>query len=192
MEPVELINEIREELKRVEESGQTHVPVTGLRQYLSALELDAQYSFEERRRSHEGTLAHYAAQNQFSLEMFKSVLETGKSAIDALLIINGGAVVAMLGVLSNLAGKSTGDTLARHFALPLLQFGIGVLLAACCFAFRYFSQAAYADSEALSDKYRKRGDRLKCVAVVVGVAGYIAFGFGIANSYEAVLFAFSP
>lgn len=139
MEPVELINELRQELKRVEDNGQTHVPITGLRQYLSALESDAHDSSEQRRRAHEGTLAHYTAQNQFSLEMFKSVLDTGKSAIDALLIINGGSVVAMLGVLSNLAGKPSGDTLARYFALPLLEFGIGVLLAACCFAFRYFS-----------------------------------------------------
>ena len=92
MEPVELINELRQELKRVEDNDQTHVPITGLRRYLSALESAAHDSSEQRRRAHEGTLAHYTAQNQFSLEMFKSVLDTGKSAIDALLIINGGTV----------------------------------------------------------------------------------------------------
>ncbi|WP_218669160.1 hypothetical protein, partial [Xanthomonas axonopodis] len=70
--------------------------------------------------------------------MFKSVLDTGKSAIDALLIINGGAVVVLLGMLSNLAKESNGDELARYLALPLLQFGLGVLCAAATFALRYF------------------------------------------------------
>ena len=192
MEPAELLGDIREQLKSVEDSGHTHVPIAGLRQYLAALESDAHETQEHRRRVHEGMLAHSAAVNQFNLEMFKSVLDAGKSAIDALLIINGGAVIALLGVLSNLAGKENGDKLARGLALPLLEFGVGVLLAACCFAFRYFSQAAYAASESENDKSRMAGNWLRRVAVLIGSAGYVLFGFGITNAYHAVKWAFAP
>lgn len=192
MEPEELLNEIRSELDLVEKQGQTHVPVAGLRRYLVALEADAGKSAEHRRQVHEGTLAHYSAKNQFDLEMLKSVLETGKSAIDALLIINGGAVVVLLGMLSNLAKESNGDELARHLALPLLQFGIGVLCAAATFALRYFSQDAYTASKAFNDKFYKRGNWIKFAAIAVGVSGYVLFGFGIANAYQAVTIAFAP
>lgn len=176
----------------MEKQGQTHVPVTGLRRFLVALEADAGKSTEYRRQVHEGTLANFTAKNQFNLEMFKSVLDTGKSAIDALLLINGGAVVVLLGMLSNLAKEDRGDELARYLALPLLQFGLGVLLAAATFALRYFSQAAYSESEEHDDKHYKLGDRIKYAAIATGVSGYVLFGFGIANAYRAVTFAFAP
>jgi hypothetical protein len=192
MESLELINEIRTELDLIEKQGQKHVPVSGLRQYLAALEKDTNESSEYRRQAHEGSLAHLSAKNQFDLEMFKSVLETGKSAIDALLIINGGAVISLLGMFSNLAGRPNGDKLASYLSLPLLQFGIGVVLAASTFAFRYFSQDAYAACQDYGDKYHKIGDKLKYVAITLGISGYVAFGFGIANAYRAVVFSFAP
>ena len=192
MEPKELLDEIRVELDLVEKQGQTHVPVAGLRRYLSALEADAGKSVEYRRQVHEGTLSHATAKNQFNLEMFKSVLDAGKSAINALLIINGGAVVALLGMLSNLAKESNGDQLARYLALPLLQFGLGVLCAAATFALRYFSQEAYSASEEYGDRFHKIGDKIKYGAVAAGVTGYVLFGLGIGNAYRAVTFAFAP
>ncbi|PBJ83309.1 hypothetical protein CMZ84_01925 [Lysobacteraceae bacterium NML93-0399] len=192
MEPTEILDEIRAELDLVEKQGQTHVPVAGLRHYLAALETDAGKSAEYRRQVHEGTLAHATAKNQFNLEMFKSVLDTGKSAIDALLIINGGAVVVLLGMLSNLAKESNGYELARYLALPLLQFGLGVLCAAATFALRYFSQDAYSASEDYEDRFHKLGDKIKYGAVAVGITGYALFGLGIGNAYRAVNFAFAP
>lgn len=50
-------------------------------------------------------LTHYAAENEHRIEMLKAVLEAGKSALHALLLIRGGAAVALLGVVSNLAGN---------------------------------------------------------------------------------------
>ena len=113
MEPEELLEGIRAELDLVEKQGQTHIPIIGLRRFLVAMETDGGKSAEDRRQVHEGTLAHYTAKNQFNLEMFKSVLDTAKHAIDALLLINGGAVVVLLGMLSNLAKEDQGDELAR-------------------------------------------------------------------------------
>lgn len=135
-------------------------------------------------------LAHYAAKNQNSIEMLKAVLEAGKSALHALLIINGGAVVSLLGVMSNLAGKTGGAHLAKYLALPLLQFGIGVLLGAIGFALRYLSQAFYTDSRDQKDKLHRVGDLLRYAALCTAIIGYILFGFAVANSYHAVLWSF--
>lgn len=114
MESQELITEFRKQLDQVEAQGAQQVQVAALRSYLEALEKDASASQEYRKREHEGMLAHYAAKNQHSIEMLKAVLEAGKSALQSLLVINGGAVVALLGVFSSLAGKDGGAALARY------------------------------------------------------------------------------
>lgn len=192
MESQELINAFREQLDQVEAQGGHQVQVAALRTYLAALEKDAGASQEYRKREHEGMLAHYAAKNQHSIEMLKAVLEAGKSALHSLLIVNGGAVVALLGVMSNLAGKPSGAMLAKYLALPLLQFGIGVLVGALGFAFRYFSQACYATSKAEKDRYQVWGDRFRYAAILSALSGYVLFGFAMVNAYHAVLWAFSP
>lgn len=191
MESQELIDAFRKQLDQVEEQGNAQVQVAALRAYLSALEKDAGASQEFRRREHEGMLAHYAAKNQHSIEMVKAVLEAGKSTLHSLLLINGGAVVALLGVMSNLAGKPGGILLAKYLALPLLEFGIGVLCGALGFAFRYFSQAFYTVSKSDKDKFENWSDRFRYLAILAAIAGYILFGFAIANAYNAVGWSFS-
>jgi len=191
MESQELINEFRRQLDQVETQGGQQVQVLALRSYLDALEQDASASQEYRKREHEGMLAHYTAKSQHSLEMLKAVLEAGKSALQSLLVINGGAVVALLGVFSSLVGKDGGATLARYLSLPLLQFGLGVLVAALGFAFRYFSQACYAESKTEKDKYHKIGDGFRYAAIASALGGYVLFGLAVLNAYYAVVWSFS-
>jgi hypothetical protein len=190
MESQEVIDAFRKQLEQVEVQGSQQVQVTALRAYLDAIEKDADATQDYRNREHAGMLARYAAGSQHAIEMLKAVLEAGKSALHALLLINGGAVVALLGVMSNLVGKNEGASLARYLALPLLQFGIGVLLGAVGFAFRYLSQACYSDSENPEDKLHRSGDWLRYAAIVTAIGGYTLFGFAVANSYSAVVWSF--
>jgi len=124
--------------------------------------------------------------------MLKSVLEAGKSALQSLLIINGGAVVALLGVLSNLVGKTNGSEFAVRLALPLLLFGIGVLAGAIGFALRYLSQACYSESDEEKDNYEKLGDRFRYSTIAAALTGYALFGTAIVFSYKAVLLSHTP
>lgn len=190
MESQEVIEAFRNQLDQVEDQGASSVQVTALRDYLSALEKDAGESQEYRNRKHAGMLAHYEAQNQHSIEMLKAVLEAGKSALNTLIIINGGAVIALLGVFSNLVGKESDSELAGYLALPLLEFGIGVLCGALGFAFRYFSQAFYGESSESGDTFHKWGNGFRNAAILMALAGYVLFGFAIANSYNAVVWSF--
>jgi hypothetical protein len=192
MESQELIESFRKQLDEVEGQGGQQVQVSALRAYLSALEKDADASQEYRRQEHAGMLAHYTAQTQHSIEMLKAVLEAGKSALHSLLIINGGAVIALLGVLSNLVGKSSGADFAVELALPLLLFGMGVLAGALGFALRYFGQACYSESDEDKGKYEKWGDCFRYSTVAAALTGYVLFGMAIVYSYKAVLFAFMP
>lgn len=192
MESKEVISAFRNQLDQVEAQGSQQVQVSSLRAYLDALEKDADASQEYRKQEHAGMLAQYAVKSQHGIEMLKAVLEAGKSALHALLIVNGGAVVALLGVMSNLAGKPGGTLLAKYLALPLLQFGIGVLLGALGFAFRYLSQACYSEYNYGNTKFQTWGDGFKYAAILSALTGYVLFGFAMVNSYHAVLWAFSP
>ncbi|MDI1339353.1 hypothetical protein [Polaromonas sp.] len=190
MESQELIAALRAQLDQVEAQGAQQVQVSALRKYLGALEKDAGASQDYRNREHAGMLAHYSAKNEHSIEMLKAVLEAGKSALQALLIIHGGAAIALLGVMSNLAGKDGGQQLARYLALPLLQFGIGVLVGAAGFALRYFSQACLTESKQPNDKFHVWGGWFRVGAIASAFIGYCLFGLAVVNAYQAVVWSF--
>lgn len=189
MEAQEVIDSLRTQLEQVRSEGNAQVQVSALIAYLAAVERDADQSKSYREQQHAGMLAHYAAQNQENLEMLKATLEAGKSALHSLLIINGGAVIALLGVMSNLVGNPDGVALAKYLALPLIQFGLGVLCGALGFAFRYFSQDCYGNA-AETNEYEKWGGRFRYAAIGLAGVGYFLFGFAITNAYHAIKWSF--
>jgi hypothetical protein len=191
MEAHEVIADLRKQLDDVEAAGNEQVQVRSLRRYLDVVERDADSSQEVRNREHAGMLAEFAARNELGIEMMRSVLEAGKSTLHALLIINGGAVIALLGVTSNLVGKSEGAQLAVSLALPLLQFGIAVLCGALGFAFRYLSQDYYAKGGDRQEWYLLLADYSRYGAMLAAAAGFVLFGFGVVNAYNAVRWSFA-
>jgi len=190
MELKEAVEKFRKDLDETESQGATRIEIATLREYLDQMSQFADVSQQYQDREHANILAQSAARNQFSVEMLKAVLEAGKSALQALLVINGGAAVALLGVMSNLAGKGGVSRLATLLALPMLEFGLGVLLGAVGFAFRYLSQACYAEMADQKSSVTKWGDRLRYAAVATALAGYVLFGVAVVNAYNAVIWSF--
>ena len=192
MDNSEAIKILQSELTALRNKGRKLVSIKDLESVLAILESSPTLTVQKLERDHQRLLAQYSAERQSDLEMFKSVLESGKTAINGLLIINGGAVVSLLGALSNLAGKTGSAAFARFLALPLAQFGCGVLVAGMCLGLRYFSQTFYATSSTYEDRHWKIGQRLTYAAIAFGISGFVLFGFGLANSYLAVKWAFAP
>jgi hypothetical protein len=117
-------------------------------------------------------LAEYDAQVRSHLEAFKATIESGREALNALLLINGGAVVALLGFVGAMASKTNGMAVAASMRAPLLRFGTGVLLGALAFGMRYLAQAFYA-----SDMNRW-GHAFNALSISLAIAGYVVFGWG--------------
>jgi len=184
MEPKEIIDDLKKQLKEVEKQGQSSVQISGLTTYLDTIEKIATQSDNYRAREHEGMLAHYAAKNQHSVEMLKAVLESGKSALHSIIVINGGAVITLMGIMSNLVSKPDGKMLAGTLAMPLLKFGFGVLCGSTGFAFRYLSQACYTESFNSEKKcYQISGDVFRYGAIIAAIGGFVLFGNAIYESY---------
>lgn len=63
--------------------------------------------------------------HEWSIQVFKSVLETGKTALSTLLIVCGGSAVALLAFIGNLAKDGNGPRVAG-LAPALLCYAISL------------------------------------------------------------------
>lgn len=179
METKEVIAKIKADLADVKTQGKSSVAIEALERYLANLDKDAVDSLELRKLEYQRTLAHYDAQAKSDVEMFKSVIAAGKEALTATLLINGGAVVALLGFLGAVMSKSDWEAFGLRLTIPLLSFGSGVLFGALGFGVRYCSQFFYAV------QYRKIGNLFNALSSLLAIAAYSVFGYGVFVTYSA-------
>lgn len=189
MEAQEIIDSLRIQLEQVKSEGNTQVQVSALLAYLTAVESDADRSKSYREQQHAGMLAQYSAKNQQNIEMLKAAVEAGKSALHALVIINGGAVIALLGIMTNLVGDPRGEVLAKYLSLPLLEFGLGVFCGALAFGFRFFSHDFFLNA-ADSNNHQKWGVWFRWASIGTSALGYFLFVIAIVNAYNAIRWSF--
>lgn len=179
MEAVEVIQDLENALADVKNNGRETVAVAALEKYLGNLRLDASYSIEFRKIETQHTLANFDSQTKHSIEMFKSVIDAGREALNALILINGGAVIALLGFMGATISKGMPNSLGYELTFPLLQFGFGVLVGALGFGSRYIAQFFYAA------KYRIAGHTFNAISSLLAASGFILFGFAMYGAYQA-------
>ena len=76
---------------------------------------------------------------EHKIETFKSLITIAVEGLKTLLLVNGGAVVALLAFLGQ---SPLGTNLAPHFRLPILGFVLGLLFCVVAFVGVYFTQFA--------------------------------------------------
>ena len=96
-----------------------------------------------------------------------------------MVLINGGAVVSLLGFMGATISKGLSSSLGANLTHPLLYFGIGVLAGALAFGGRYCAQWFY------SSTMMKTGHSFLVVTIIVVITGYAFFGVGICEAYTA-------
>jgi hypothetical protein len=179
MEASDILQDLKTSIQEVKDGGQNTIAVDALTRYLDELGRDAASSIELRKLEYQQSLAHYDAQVKSGLEMFKSVLEAGREALKALVLINGGAVVALLGFMGATLNKDLPASLGYALSRPVLLFGIGVLVGAMGFGLRYVSQACYAYS------WKLAGHAANIASIVLAISGYALFGIGVFQAFTA-------
>jgi len=179
MEPTQVIDKLKTALADVKAQGHENVSVNALETYLENLRTDAGSSIELRKLEDQRVLAHYDAQTKHNIEMFRSVIESGREALNSLVLINGGAVIALLGFMGATISKGLPQALGANLAMPVLQFGLGVLMGALGLAARYFSQAFFAVEK------RRVGIAFQWLAIIFALVGYALFGCGIYGAFRA-------
>jgi hypothetical protein len=111
----------------------------------------------------------------------------GRAAIQAALFLNGGAAVALLALVGNLAiaHQSKGLTGSfRGFKHALVFFGIGVMLAASSSVVAFLIQvAAIAHPEQAEGR---NGRRFRAIGIGMVVASLVVFAAGITLAANAI------
>jgi hypothetical protein len=120
-------------------------------------------------------------QHQSKLEMFRSVITAGQSAIKSSFLLNGGAAVALLAFIGHLASIDKANV--AIFAPSLLPFAYGVLAIAITSGFTYLSQWLYASEY---QPARKTGFVFNIICIILGLSSYGFFLWGLFSTYNAL------
>ncbi len=191
MKASDLIKDLRLKLEGVKAAGSTGVNVKALEDYLAAAEPAAlatenqadPAAVADADRRFEVWKTQASMQHAGAVELFKSALESGQTALRFLLAINGGAAIALLAFLGNVATKDPSKVVrvsVQDVNVAMAVFVIGVGLSAASAAFRYLTQFAAAAQWRMW-----MGLAFNIVAVVVGLASLAAFFVGGALAYRA-------
>jgi hypothetical protein len=183
MDHEEVINTIRSAVLKVREDGNESVSVGGLLGYLSELsgEVAKKNGFDEAafHHDHERNLAHYEAQQQQSLELWRAVITFAQSSLKSALIINGGGAVALLAFIGNIWAKGIAPEAVAPITLSIAYFGFGVLAAALGSATTYVTQYSYAAN------WQRNAVVFHVATVAIVFISFILFGFGAFEAYTS-------
>lgn len=124
--------------------------------------------------------AHYKATTEASLEMFSSVLDYGKHALNAAMIVNAGAAVALLSFIGNLSTRLQPNQVPQGLVTAILCFVCGVGSAALASGGAYCTQFYYSESKT------KAGIRYHIITAALALSSYILFFVGAGVSYGAL------
>jgi hypothetical protein len=185
MELSEAIEKFKMDLLAVKADGKTTaVEINTLEGYLDDLLKNASLSSEARRQVHENNLAHYDAQRRQDIENFRAVISAGKEAINASIIINGGAVFALMSFMANAIAKP-GPNYLLLFAYPLFLFGMGVLLGGTSYGTRYISQFFYAHYD--KPTWMKAGHLFNVLSWLFTASAFLLFAVAVYLCYSGFL-----
>jgi len=197
MSATNTIAELRAALAEMKSRGQSSVLIDGLETYFAEMERNdataPNYKLTDEQR-HElaitqleldtekwkvQTEGHFANR----LELFKSVIEAGQTAVKTLILMNGAAAIALLAFLGNILsrGPNFGEAIVVakiNVAMVVFLTGVGCAGATSCL--RYISQAFYAGIN--TEKY---GDMARNTAVVLALVSLLAFLYGGFSAYRA-------
>lgn len=154
-------------LQQVQESPEQELSAIELENYKANL----QNWIETNKRNHE-----------HQLEMFRSVITSGQSAIKSSFLLNGGSAVALLAFIGHLAEFK--PNLVAAFAECLMPFCYGVLVVAITAGSTYLSQWFYASPMAWA---KKTGFCINICCILLGLSAYGFFLWGLFATYRAFL-----
>ncbi|WP_236170126.1 hypothetical protein [Pseudomonas parasichuanensis] len=187
MSAKEFARQLKTEIEGFAAQGQSSISIdtltSGLDKFITSTEEESEGVLIERLKAHlqskvEKEKYSYSAE----LEMFKSVIQTGQSALKAIVLLNGGAAVALLAFIGKLADVSKPNI--SLFALPLTIFVVGAFLSTISSGLTYLTQLIYSEN----GRWRvQSGISLQAISIGLGMGALSLFGYGTYLSYNAFI-----
>ena len=133
--------------------------------------------FEQRLIVWQRQLEQSRIEADHSIEGFRAVVSFATIAIRGLLIINGGAAIALLAFLGHIASSPTSAALVPVLSGALMYFGWGAFLAAFAAGGAYLAQVLFTELE--GEKSVIWGNVCRVISVAVVATGYVVFILGL-------------
>ncbi len=190
MDVKDVIDEIKLACLNAKDNKQETISILRLEAFLQKIQDDSERSSELRALDYQARIAYTTAKNNLAVakfnirglsnaEMFKSVIDAGKDGLKSVLLINGGAVIALLGLIGAKAEEI--KSIIPQLSVSLLYFGVGVALGALGFGLRYLSQFCYGLGKKKTNRY---GDILLVLTVTIALVGFGMFCFALWLTYK--------
>ena len=180
MEGNEILGSIREAVHDAKQKGLHQVTIESLEGLLSILEKGQVTGRKPSEVDLTSTLAEYNASRAIELETMKLVGMAGQNALKSLMLINGGAAVALLAFLSHIWDKTPVAGSIRGLTEALLFFVAGVLLSSIA------SGTTYLTGIFQQLEWLKIGNGIHYLTIILVIAAYVVFGFGGYEAYVAI------
>lgn len=187
MKATDFAEQLKEEIQGLAAQGQKSIKIEtllhGLDKFLTSPEdKDDEFQIEKLKAYLQTQVEVEKYTHSANLEMFKSVIQTGQSAIKANMLLNGGAAVALLAFIGKLADVN--PACIPLFALPLTVFVSGAFLATMVSGLTYLTQVIFSED----GKWRDRiGNTLQGLSILSGLSSLILFGYGTHIAYKAFI-----
>ena len=176
MQASDAIRAVRRELKSArQDHGQLWVEIKALDIYLATVEAHADQVENAVALNVQVQIAGAQLDHAARMDFAREVNDSAKSALNTVILVNGGAAVAMLGYLGSTTNLRGANGAVRD---AMAYFGVGVLLGTFGFATRYFSGSAMYHGNTV------RSGRLSWVTIFAGLAAIGCFGLGVAQAYQ--------
>ena len=135
-------------------------------------------------------------------DLFRSVIELATISLKAVLLVNGGAAIALLAFLGNIASTQPRSSLVSILAFALLCFTIGVLVGLIGMGISYLTQYGFLNAEtehqgvqaqpllshAIANRYMELAMRHRDWAMYLVISAYALFGTGCVLSFMRFMF----
>lgn len=200
MKASEAIQQIQADVAGVKASGAQQILVANLEAYLAtalqnAQAVESSVASAEQIAQYERDLdvwkARLPADTSHQLEMFKSVIEAGQTALRSAIVINAGAAAALLAFAGNAITKGqslAGDPLLSRIGLGLMWFVAGMGCAGVATGVRYLAQSAYKACQFKPERryVKATADTLNWASIIVAAVSFAAFFAGGYSAYLAI------
>jgi len=114
------------------------------------------------------------SENDHTFETYKSMISISIEGIKSLVLLNGGAIIAMIGYLGQITNRAQQ---ASKASCPLACFVFGLSLACLCFFGSYFTQFALFN-ESNNRKPSQSHMKFFIITSICAIASLIAFSVG--------------
>ena len=187
MEPSQVVDEFSRQVESAKSRGLKDVSIESLEAYMIAL--------RERIETHAPlTSANIEFQRQANEHafqdrqaMFRSVIDSGQTALKASILVGGGAAAALL-AFASAAWKSMNPAGLELLGLTVFLLACGVVLAVIAAGLTYLTQGLYYDGMDKPDNCMEdrvgNGVRYASLALVVG--SYSLYGWACWNIYRVM------